>query len=161
MTTAPTTRDRNSELPKRTRTSPITASTIAKSVVHGRATIPTAAIAIPTAGDDNRLWRAPDRVERIRRQDSALAHRGDRRHARREQRRVHAGEDGDADADEQGVEDRVTLEEETAVRQREPDRVEQGEEPLGEPEAEQEADDRGDEADDEGLDRDGDHDLLT
>ena len=45
--TAPRTRDRNSELPNSTRTSPITASTIAKSVVHGRATIPTAAIAIP------------------------------------------------------------------------------------------------------------------
>ena len=49
VTTAPTTRDRKSELPKSTSTSPITASTTAKSVVHGRATIPIAAITIPAA----------------------------------------------------------------------------------------------------------------
>ena len=66
------------------------------------------------------------------RQGRALAHGRDRGHARRADRGPQAREQRHDDPDEQRNDDRPRLEDETAVRQREANRVEELEEALGE-----------------------------
>jgi hypothetical protein len=57
----------------------------------------------------------PARRKRSRRDLDALAHRGDRRHARRAQGRGHPGEHGDEDPDEQRDDDRAGLQDGAVV----------------------------------------------
>ena len=75
-----------------------------------------------------------------RRQGRALAHGRDGRDPGRPDRGPQARDEGDKDPGEQRDDDRPGLEDETRVRKREADRVEQPEEALREQEPEEEAD---------------------
>ena len=68
--------------------------------------------------------------EAARGQGRALADGGDRRHARRADRRPQAGEDGDEDADEERDDDRARLERQAGARQREADESNSDESPC-------------------------------
>ena len=107
----------------------------------------------PGRGDDRRADGAEPREPR-RRQRRSLANRCDRRHARGADRRPQARDQRDDHADDHRDDRRPRREDDAAVRQREADRVEQLEEPLGEAEAEEQPDDGRSRADHERLDDD-------
>ena len=108
---------------------------------------------------EQRRAERPVASEASRRQRRALAYGGDRRHARRSAGGPQAGDDRHEHADDQRDDHRPGLQEEAAVRQREPGLLEQPEETLGEAQADHDPGGGSDEADHERLDEHGPHDL--
>ncbi len=98
---------------------------------------------------------SPEAGEPARGDRRSFSHGGDRGHSRRLEGREDAGDQRHGDSQQQRDDDRSRAEDEAAVRQREPNRVEQLEQSRREREAEEQPDDRRYRAHHERLDDDG------
>ncbi len=105
-------------------------------------------------GCESGRGRRPIAGEAALGQRRALADSGDRLDPRRPQSRSQRGHHGDEDADAEGHDHRAGLDDDAAVGERQPDGVEQREQPLGQAEAREQADDRRDDAERERLEHD-------